>query len=50
MKKKHIRERLLDSIQVFSDYFQKVVMLRSIFSEDTQENQRQTKEKIAERQ
>lgn len=29
-----IRENLLDCIQLFSDYFQKVVMLRYIFSEE----------------
>lgn len=31
MKEKKMRERLLDCIQVFSDYFQKVVMLRYVF-------------------
>lgn len=31
MTDKHTRAALLDSIQVFSDYFQKTVMLRSIF-------------------
>ena len=35
IQEKHIRERLLDCIQVFSDYFQKVVMLRYIFSDNS---------------
>lgn len=35
IQKKHIRERLLDCIQVFSDYFQKVVMLRYIFCDNS---------------
>lgn len=35
MSKKDIRERLLDCIQVFSDYFQKAVMLRYIFCDNT---------------
>lgn len=33
MKNKQIRENLLDGIQIFSNYFQKVVMLRRVFSE-----------------
>ena len=36
MTEKHNRARLLDCIQVFSDYFQKTVMLRSVFCENTQ--------------
>lgn len=34
IQEKHIRERLLDCIQVFSDYFQKVVMLRYILCDN----------------
>lgn len=34
MENKFIRERLLDCIQVFSDYFQKTIMLRQVFCED----------------
>ena len=34
MKEKNMRKRLLDCIQVFSDYFQKVVMLRYIFCDN----------------
>ncbi len=34
MEDRENRERLLDSIQVFSDYFQKTVMLRSVFCEN----------------
>lgn len=34
MKDKDNRERLLDSIQVLSNYFQKFVMLRHVFCED----------------
>lgn len=34
MKEKCMRERLLDCIQVFSDYFQKVVMLRYVFCDN----------------
>jgi hypothetical protein len=31
-----IREKLLDCVQVLSNYFQKVVMLRNVFCDDTQ--------------
>lgn len=34
MQKKSSRIRMLDGIQVFSDYFQKVVMLRNVFCDD----------------
>ncbi len=34
MEDRASRERLLDAIQVFSDYFQKAVMLRSVFCEN----------------
>ncbi|WP_191488259.1 hypothetical protein [Pseudomonas sp. FEN] len=34
MEDKENRERLLDSIQIFSDYFQKTIMLRSVFCDD----------------
>ena len=34
MESKKNRERLLDCIQVFSDYFQKTIMLRSVFCEN----------------
>lgn len=34
MKEKNMRKRLLDCIQVFSDYFQKVVMLRYVFCDN----------------
>jgi hypothetical protein len=34
MKEKSMREQLLDCIQVFSDYFQKVVMLRYVFCDN----------------
>lgn len=34
MKEKSMRQRLLDCIQVFSDYFQKVVMLRYVFCDN----------------
>jgi hypothetical protein len=34
MAKKEARERLLDCIQVFSDYFQKTVLLRNALCED----------------
>ena len=34
MKEKNLRKRLLDCIQVFSDYFQKVVMLRYILCDN----------------
>jgi ribulose bisphosphate carboxylase small subunit len=34
MKEKYMRKRLLDCIQVFSDYFQKVVMLRYVFCDN----------------
>lgn len=34
MKEKSMRHRLLDCIQVFSDYFQKVVMLRYVFCDN----------------
>lgn len=30
----NVRERLLDTIQVFSNYFQKVIMLRSVFCDN----------------
>lgn len=33
MSNSEMRKRLLDCIQVFSNYFQKVVMLRNVFSE-----------------
>lgn len=36
MSEKQHRARLLDCIQVFSDYFQKTVMLRSVFCENAQ--------------
>lgn len=35
MDRKEKRERLLDCIQVFSNYFQKVVSLRHVFCEDS---------------
>lgn len=35
MKEKNMRKRLLDCIQVFSDYFQKVVMLRYILCDNS---------------
>ena len=35
IQEKQVRERLLDCIQVFSDYFQKVVMLRYIFRDNS---------------
>lgn len=35
MKEKYMRKRLLDCIQVFSDYFQKVVMLRYVFCDNS---------------
>ena len=35
MKEKYMRQRLLDCIQVFSDYFQKVVMLRYVFCDNS---------------
>lgn len=34
MAEKSVRDYLLDCIQVFSDYFQRVVMLRSVFCEE----------------
>lgn len=34
MKDKSMRHRLLDCIQVFSDYFQKIVMLRYVFCDN----------------
>jgi len=34
MENKESRERLLDAIQIFSDYFQKTIMLRSVLCED----------------
>lgn len=34
MKEKSMRHRLLDCVQVFSDYFQKVVMLRYVFCDN----------------
>jgi hypothetical protein len=34
IQEKNTRERLLDCIQVFSDYFQKVVMLRYVFCDN----------------
>ncbi|WP_248800351.1 iron-containing redox enzyme family protein [Pseudomonas sp. MWU13-2105] len=34
MDDKENRERLLDAVQVFSDYFQKTIMLRSVFCEN----------------
>lgn len=34
MKDKVIREKLLDCVQVFSNYFQRIVLLRQAFSED----------------
>lgn len=34
MTSKANRDNLLDKVQVFSDYFQKVIMLRSVFCED----------------
>lgn len=35
VKEKNVRKRLLDCIQVFSDYFQKVVMLRYVFCDNS---------------
>lgn len=35
IKEKKMRTRLLDCIQVFSDYFQKVVMLRYVFCDNS---------------
>ena len=32
MEKEYVREKILDCIQVFSNYFQKIVMLRSTFT------------------
>lgn len=34
MKEKHMREKLLDCIQIFSDYFQKVIMLRYVLCDN----------------